>query len=235
MGFMCGPAFAILGCPSSLATPVAAYTGVHCMSTPVWRYTGVVPVDLDLIAAFLNTRDERRFVQHADKDPSERDELHSAEALRRWLLTRARSPQSARVSAADLGLTIELRDALRNLLDGGTAGPQAAKALNELARELPLTVEFSGSQPKLVHEGSAARSFLADVLAGCVAAGLEGRWSRLKMCAAPDCRWVFHDDSRNALGRWCNMSVCGNRVKTRNYRARRRPTAPDRPGAHPRR
>ena len=109
-----------------------------------------MPLDLDLVVDFLNTRDERRFVQHADKDPRERDELQSAEALRRWLLAHGHSPQGTRVSTADLDLTIQLRDALRNLLDRGTAGAQAAKALHELARELPLTVDFSGSQPKLV-------------------------------------------------------------------------------------
>ena len=103
-----------------------------------------------------------------------------------WLIAHRPFPQSARVSAADLALAVGFRDALRTLLDRDTADPQAAKALHELARELPLTVDFAGSEPTLVHEGTAARGFLADVLAGCVAAGLQGRWSRLKMCAAPD-------------------------------------------------
>jgi predicted RNA-binding Zn ribbon-like protein len=192
-----------------------------------------VSLAIGLIVRFLNTRDERHFVQHADKDPRDRDELHSTEALRHWLIANGLSPASTRVSRADLALTIQLRDALRGLIDRDRAGTQAAKALNKLTRELPLTVDFAGSRPTLTYEGSAVSRFLADVLAGCVAAGFEGRWSRLKMCAAPDCRWVFHDDSRNSLGRWCNMNVCGNRVKTRNYRARRRPISPDRIGAHP--
>jgi predicted RNA-binding Zn ribbon-like protein len=34
---------------------------------------------------------------------------------------------------------------------------------------------------------------------------------------------VFYDRSRNRGSHWCAMSVCGNRTKTRRYRARRAP------------
>ena len=54
----------------------------------------------------------------------------------------------------------------------------------------------------------------------------EGRWSRVKLCASPDCRWAFYDTSRSGGGRWCSMEVCGNRHKTRAYR-QRRATGPD--------
>jgi predicted RNA-binding Zn ribbon-like protein len=49
----------------------------------------------------------------------------------------------------------------------------------------------------------------------------EGHWDRLRMCAAEDCGWIFFDASRNGRGRWCATRVCGNRLRTRNYRARR--------------
>jgi predicted RNA-binding Zn ribbon-like protein len=48
----------------------------------------------------------------------------------------------------------------------------------------------------------------------------RGTWHRLRMCAAPDCRWVFYDTSRRGGARWCSMAVCGNRAKTRRYRNR---------------
>jgi predicted RNA-binding Zn ribbon-like protein len=47
-----------------------------------------------------------------------------------------------------------------------------------------------------------------------------GDWGRLKLCAAPDCRWAFYGTSRNGSGRWCSMGACGNRHKTRAYRRR---------------
>jgi predicted RNA-binding Zn ribbon-like protein len=50
----------------------------------------------------------------------------------------------------------------------------------------------------------------------------DGSWSRLKLCANPDCEWAFFDHSRNQQGSWCDMAVCGNRLKNREFRARRR-------------
>lgn len=46
--------------------------------------------------------------------------------------------------------------------------------------------------------------------------------SRLKVCAADDCGWLFIDDSRNASRRWCDMKECGNRAKVRRFRARKK-------------
>ena len=51
---------------------------------------------------------------------------------------------------------------------------------------------------------------------------IEGTWPRLKLCRNPDCRWAFYDSSRNRSGSWCRMGQCGNRLKNRAYRERRR-------------
>lgn len=60
-----------------------------------------------------------------------------------------------------------------------------------------------------------------DVIVETVALSVcRGDWQRIKLCAAPDCRWAFHDRSRSGRGRWCDMNVCGNRHKTRTYRER---------------
>jgi predicted RNA-binding Zn ribbon-like protein len=44
----------------------------------------------------------------------------------------------------------------------------------------------------------------------------------LKVCANSECQWAFYDRSRNQQGNWCDMAVCGNRLKNRQLRARRR-------------
>lgn len=49
----------------------------------------------------------------------------------------------------------------------------------------------------------------------------HGAWTRLKACTVDDCRWAFYDTTRNHSRTWCSMDVCGNREKTRRYRARR--------------
>ncbi len=45
-------------------------------------------------------------------------------------------------------------------------------------------------------------------------------YTRVKMCANPDCRWVFYDESRNRTRRWCERRYCGNLMKVRRFRAR---------------
>lgn len=46
--------------------------------------------------------------------------------------------------------------------------------------------------------------------------------SRLRTCANPRCRWVFHDGTRSGTRRWCSMAFCGNRAKIGRFRQRRR-------------
>lgn len=46
------------------------------------------------------------------------------------------------------------------------------------------------------------------------------RASRLSVCQASDCGWLFLDDSRGRPRRWCSMSDCGNRAKARSAYAR---------------
>jgi predicted RNA-binding Zn ribbon-like protein len=46
--------------------------------------------------------------------------------------------------------------------------------------------------------------------------------SRLRTCANPRCRWVFHDGTRSGTRRWCSMAFCGNRAKVGRFRQRRR-------------
>jgi predicted RNA-binding Zn ribbon-like protein len=40
---------------------------------------------------------------------------------------------------------------------------------------------------------------------------------RLRVCADPECGWLFLDCSRNHSRRWCSMESCGNRAKARRF------------------
>jgi predicted RNA-binding Zn ribbon-like protein len=46
--------------------------------------------------------------------------------------------------------------------------------------------------------------------------------ARLRRCAGAGCVLVFLDVSKAGRRRWCSMSACGNRAKTRAHRQRRR-------------
>lgn len=41
----------------------------------------------------------------------------------------------------------------------------------------------------------------------------------MRACAKPDCRWLFLDTSKNHTRRWCDMKLCGNRMKARRFKA----------------
>jgi predicted RNA-binding Zn ribbon-like protein len=47
--------------------------------------------------------------------------------------------------------------------------------------------------------------------------------SSIRLCEAPDCDWLFLDNSRNRSRRWCDMKICGNREKARRHYRRSRP------------
>ncbi|RIL10843.1 MAG: hypothetical protein DCC75_03515 [Proteobacteria bacterium] len=47
--------------------------------------------------------------------------------------------------------------------------------------------------------------------------------SRLRICAAEECGWLFLDRSKNGTRRWCDMADCGNLDKQRrHYRKKRK-------------
>lgn len=39
----------------------------------------------------------------------------------------------------------------------------------------------------------------------------------VRECGAGACRWLFVDRSKNHSRRWCDMKVCGNRIKARKF------------------
>lgn len=50
---------------------------------------------------------------------------------------------------------------------------------------------------------------------------LSQRSTQLRRCASDTCRWLFLDASKNRTRRWCDMKVCGNRMKARRFHAAR--------------
>jgi predicted RNA-binding Zn ribbon-like protein len=44
---------------------------------------------------------------------------------------------------------------------------------------------------------------------------------RIHFCRSETCRWLFLDASKNHSRRWCDMKICGNRMKARAFQSRR--------------
>ncbi|GAA1766831.1 MULTISPECIES: CGNR zinc finger domain-containing protein [Streptomonospora] len=119
-----------------------------------------------------------------------------------------------------------VREALRDHLQGRAPGPARARLSAESRALLgPPRWRADEPAPRLLGpeaEGAqGAEGLLAAVLAALAAAEIGGRRDRLKVCAAPECRWVFYDRSPANSGSWCSMEICGARHKMRSYRTRR--------------
>lgn len=165
--------------------------------------------DLTLVEQFLNTLDERTFRWHGQQRVPA-DHLTSVEDLDGWL--EAHDLAGPPLHAADLDAALALRTALRAALSDDA---KAAEALADFP--LRLTPDPSGALRVTAASGVPGLDAVVETVAASVAGG---GWHRLKLCAAEDCRWAFHDTSRNGGGRWCRMEACGNRTKTRAYRRR---------------
>lgn len=110
----------------------------------------------------------------------------------------------------------QLRLLLREMFIGKT---RQMDAFNRNLRRVAATVRVTPSGHWLVGSGVTA---LRDRLVWDAATLLTSpRRSRLKMCANPECGWLFIDESRRGNRRWCLMTDCGNREKARRYYARK--------------
>jgi predicted RNA-binding Zn ribbon-like protein len=125
-----------------------------------------------------------------------------------WLAERGLGPEDAPRARA-------VRESLRALVlanNGVAPEPGALEAVNETAARLTLRVD-----PVLTL--APAPDPVDAVVATALRAMLDGTWGRLKACR--NCCWSFYDYSPNRSATWCSMQICGNRRKTRAYRARR--------------
>ena len=167
------------------------------------------------------------------------DALTSPDALADWLGDHGLLTAPVRdVSRADFDLALALRAGLRAAMvadhapDHGEDAPPGARpaghlgppsdSLDRVTAALPLRLDLASRPPRLVPAATGARAGLAALAAAVADAVADGSWERLKICSAADCQWAFYDASRNRSRTWCAMGVCGNRAKTRAYRARRR-------------
>ncbi|WP_067461717.1 CGNR zinc finger domain-containing protein [Actinomadura macra] len=173
----------------------------------------------------------RDFVNTLDVD-SGTEELATPARLAEWLAGRGLVTSGASAGDADLAMAIALREGLRAamLVHHEPAGPgldkhEMAEGLDGALTVLPLRIAFTGPRPTLVPLGppGTAATGLARLAAAIMDAVAAGTWTRLKVCQQNTCRWAFFDTSKNRSRAWCSMRVCGNRTKTRAYRARRRP------------
>jgi len=188
------------------------------VSTDPTSESNRLPDGLGLIADLVNTWEGELGTETG------REELDTPEALEAWMRAHGLDVK-APLDRDDLRRAIEFREALRALLLANTgAGLDAAavEVVRRAAGDAPLHVVIDAAGgARAEPAGAGVEALFAEALAATARAQATGTWERLKACTADDCHWAFYDRSRNRSRTWCSMEVCGNRSKTRTYRARR--------------
>jgi predicted RNA-binding Zn ribbon-like protein len=185
------------------------------MTLPAWvpdLETKPAPVPLLLVQSFVNTWEGDTGV----------DLLADPEAGPRWL----EEAGLLHGSGVDLAQARAIRESIRALLvhksGEGDLEPTQRSTLAALAASAHVHLVFDGDAVALQPDKDNGPSSLAAALLLIIRdAQRDGSWDRLKACRNPDCHWAYYDRSHAARGAWCDMAVCGNRMKNRNLRSRR--------------
>ena len=178
--------------------------------------TKPAPVPLLLVQAFVNTWD----------GDLRTDALLDPEAGRAWLAAAGLWNEPRLPEPGELHDARSVREAIRAMLvmNGGRPAPAPGELqpLRDLMQTSPLRMDLQpdgrislGPEP-----GGRLAAQLASLLLLIRDAQQNGTWARLKTCHNPDCRWAFYDRSHSLRGTWCDMAVCGNRIKNRRLRQR---------------
>ncbi len=129
--------------------------------------------------------------------------------------------QGVTASRHDLDRARVVREALRELLYANNRQPVESEPWPVLAAAADAaSFSIDLARRELVVRAPGSDGAVGHVLAASFLAMLDGSWLRLKCCRNHHCRWSFYDYSKNRSASWCSMQLCGNRTKTRAYRAR---------------
>ena len=185
-----------------------------------------VPDELANLYDFANSLDVRHFVHHGVQH-AQSDELTGPRELGAWMGKHGLASTAARITPAMFETALQLRTDVRTYLGCDPAerrrNARVAGLLNRAFKQFPLVAEAQGERGfALKASRDHALAGLSVVVAELYDGSIQGTLDRLKMCAAEECRRVFYDRSKPATRRWCMSTLCGNRIKTRTYRARHR-------------
>ena len=174
------------------------------------------PAHVELVIAYTNSVDHELGT----------DDLTTTEGLSRWLAEHGLVRRGTRASADDLRLARALRDGLHVALVANHDrtshdGSRDWRELDRAAAELPLRVTGRGDRPSLEPVRPGVPGALSRLLVAVQDAVADDTWRRMKICPADDCRWAYFDATKNRSRSWCEWG-CGNKAKTRSYRARRK-------------
>lgn len=152
------------------------------------------------------------------------DALDTPGRLTDWLLAHGLLEHRLRLGPEVHAQYLALRGGIREQLGvnvGVSPAADAVEAADAVLRTLPLHASIRDAPLDPSPELPASQRPLAALALTWTQLRLTGDALRLKRCAEHACELVFWDLSKNHSRRWCSMRVCGNRVKSRAYAARK--------------
>lgn len=178
---------------------------------------GPAPGELALVQTFLNSRWDLR-TDHLET-------FVTADALADWLSARGLLSPKRQLGDDDLRRAVAVREGLRAVAfrnNGYRLDESAIDAMHRASASARAGIRIEPDGPRFVVDTDAGLDGAIGALYAIVGrAMIDGSWERLKACPGRQCGWAFYDHSRNRSARWCSMSVCGDREKSRAYYGRR--------------
>lgn len=188
---------------------------------------------LDLV----NTLDNRFVEGHTPDELLADDEDLIQFLIQGGLLTERKARALKRVPAAEeerqavVRKVRALREAIAAIVyawvDGRKAPAAAVKAIEKIWDQVVGHRSLEDSQTGLTWRWPDVGSHLESPLWLLAEAGLTFLSSPdvvlTRRCANDTCRWLFVDGSKNHTRRWCDMKLCGNRMKARRHQQRQAP------------
>jgi predicted RNA-binding Zn ribbon-like protein len=157
-----------------------------------------------------------------------RDDLQQPGWLEQFLVKwglQVETPLNAAVLASLVTLRALLRRMIETLADGQIADDDLAM-LNAILLKVPmkrsLMKDTQGYWLELVPLMKDWDWVQAEIAASFIHMLTDHDPGRLKLCANPNCRWAFYDDSKSRTRRYCTSDKCANLLKAQRFRARHR-------------
>ena len=174
------------------------------------------PGRLEVLRAFINT---------ADMENPDGEKIPDRMAATAWLQQHHLLAEVDKLDDDDFEELIEVREAFRLELlshNGNGDSESAWAVLGDFAdrAELGIRLREEPGEIELLAEGRGSQLVTGRLFAIMYDAIRADQWQRLKACRKHTCLWAFYDHSKNGSGSWCDMAVCGNRLKAQRRRQR---------------
>ena len=140
--------------------------------------------------------------------------------LKRWHF-RVDDADDPKGVAALADLRTTLRRALERYIEGRELSADLRAKIETIANRAPIVLRIDrAGGGTLLHPHRTGRDWdivMAEVATSAVRLMSERR--PVKVCANPDCSWMFVDQSKPGTRKWCNAGICGSLINVRRFRS----------------